>query len=78
MIANPSNCRAFIECRDNLRLDRECGFGELFEVRSGICLSDFAVDCGDRKIPTSSGDVAHRNVRLFFCALKLFVEFVMG
>lgn len=65
MIANPNNCRAYIECQQNLRLDRECGSGELFEARSGVCLSDFTVDCGDRSSAPPLDDGSTRNVRLF-------------
>lgn len=61
LIANPNNCRAYIECQQNFRLDRECERNELFEALSGVCLSDFTVDCGDR--PT--GEVGMRNVRRF-------------
>lgn len=67
LIANPSNCRAYIECQQNLRLDRECEKGELFESRGGVCLSDFAVDCGGRNIPSDVDDATLRNVRLSFC-----------
>lgn len=63
MIANPSNCRAYIECQQNLRLDRECEKGELFETRGGVCLSDFVVDCGSRAIPSDVDDATMRNVR---------------
>ncbi|CRK89115.1 CLUMA_CG002669, isoform A, partial [Clunio marinus] len=62
LLANPTNCRAFIECQQNLRLDRECGPGELFEARSGVCLSDFTVDCGDRVIPSPVNDIVIRNI----------------
>ena len=31
--------------------------GELFEARSGICLSDFMVDCGGRSLPFSDETV---------------------
>lgn len=65
LIANPQNCRAYIECQQNLRLDRECESGELFEAKSGVCLSDFAVDCGNRKISPSNSDVAMRNVSFY-------------
>jgi Chitin binding Peritrophin-A domain len=50
IIANPNNCRAYIECQQNLRLDRECSRGEFFDARSGVCMTDFAVDCGNRAI----------------------------
>ena len=63
LLANPSNCRAYIECQQNLRLDRECGIGEFFEVTSGACLSDFTVDCGDRGVSSRNDDVAAGNVR---------------
>lgn len=62
LIENPQNCRAYIECQQNLRLDRECQSGELFETKSGVCLSDFAVDCGNRKISPSNDDALMRNV----------------
>ena len=51
---NPLNCRAFIECRDNFRLDRECTSGQLFEITSKECLSDFVVNCGNRPIISGS------------------------
>lgn len=63
MIPNPNNCRAFVECQQNLRLDRECASGELFEARIGVCLSAFTVDCGDRIVKPQNGDVATGNVR---------------
>lgn len=64
LIANPNNCRAYIECQQNLRLDRECGSGEMFEVTSGVCLSDFTVDCGTRSVSPRIGDDPVRNVRI--------------
>lgn len=66
IIANPNNCRAFIECQQNLRLDRQCQNGELFEAHSGVCLSDFVVDCGDRNFSPPIDDVAIRAVRFLF------------
>lgn len=48
LFANPSNCQAFVECQHGLRLDRECSMNELFDPLNGVCLSDFAVDCGAR------------------------------
>lgn len=66
LLANPSNCRAFVECQQGLRLDRDCEMNELFDARNGVCLSDFAVDCGDRPNLPPIDDVAIRNVRLFF------------
>lgn len=65
LIPNPNNCQAYIECRENFRLDRECEKGELFEVVSGVCLSDFTVDCGDRGRSPSSHDGSFGNVRIF-------------
>lgn len=64
LIQNPNNCRAFIECQQNLRLDRECASGELFEARNGICLSAFTVDCGDRIIEQPKGNEAISNVSM--------------
>lgn len=63
MISNPTNCRAYIECQQNLRLDRECGNGELFDPVSSVCLIGFMVDCGARTIETA--DTTTRNVSFF-------------
>jgi hypothetical protein len=50
-----------------MRLDRECPSGELFEPKSSVCLINFAVDCGSRRI-SSSNDGEIRNV--FFVTKK--------
>lgn len=63
LIANPNDCRAYIECQQDLRLDRECSIGELFDIPSGVCLSNFAVECGNRSVLSRSGDEANGNVR---------------
>lgn len=64
LVANPNNCKAFVECQQNLRLDRECGSGELFEATSHVCLRDFTVDCAGRSIPSTRNDDGEvRNVR---------------
>lgn len=66
LIANPTNCRAFVECQQNLRLDRECAANELYESHSGVCLGDFLVDCGERPIIPSNADASVSHVRFYF------------
>lgn len=48
LLLNPDSCRAYIECRVGVRLDRNCNEGDLFDARVGFCLPDYAVDCGSR------------------------------
>lgn len=58
MLPNPDSCRAYIECRVGVRLDRNCNDGDLFDARVGFCLPDYAVDCGTRgddKTPSTRG-----------------------
>lgn len=62
LIENPLNCRAFIECQGNLRLDRECRSGTLFDVRNRECRRETNVDCGRRKIEKSNEEVIIANV----------------
>jgi hypothetical protein len=57
LFPNNENCRAFIECRDNYRLDRDCGQGKLFETSTRECLNDFVVNCGSRQIISEQGNV---------------------
>lgn len=58
MLPNPDRCRAYIECRVGVRLDRNCNAGDLFDARVGFCLPDYVVDCGTRdnnRTPTTRG-----------------------
>lgn len=54
MLPNPNSCRAFIECRVGVRLNRNCNDGDLFDARVGFCLPYYAVDCGTRGDQISS------------------------
>ena len=47
-MVNPLNCRNYIECQLNIRIDRQCRPGESFDDRNLICLPSFAVNCGQR------------------------------
>lgn len=62
-MANPNNCRAYIECQQNLRLDRECRIGDLFDEQRGACGSQSFVHCGGRLLPNNDNIVNTRNVR---------------
>lgn len=51
---NPLNCRAFIECQSNVRVDRVCDTGLLFDAQLENCLPAHIVRCGSRGLPPSN------------------------
>ena len=50
-LANPNNCRAFIECQGNARIDRTCENGQLFDTTLESCMAAHVVRCGTRALP---------------------------
>jgi hypothetical protein len=69
LIENPTNCRAFVQCESNLRLDRECSRGELFDSHLKECMKDFVVNCGDRALFPAVDDLEFQNVSLIISFL---------
>lgn len=53
MFANPQNCRAFIECQANRRIEQTCELGLLFDPQLEACLPANSVRCGSRILPPS-------------------------
>lgn len=50
-LGNPSNCRAFILCQSNERIDGTCENGQLFDTVYEGCMSAHLVRCGTRALP---------------------------
>lgn len=75
---NTQSCRAFIECRDNFRLDRECESGKLFETSTKSCLSDFVVNCNDRPIISDNEALDFKNVSVKKILWELCENWVTG
>lgn len=50
-MGDPNNCRAFIECQSNSRIDRTCEIGQLFDTNLESCLDAHLVRCGTRGLP---------------------------
>lgn len=47
-MGNPNNCRGYIECQVNSRIDGACENGQLFDSQSESCLDAHLVRCGAR------------------------------
>lgn len=50
-LGNQNNCRAFIECQGNSRIDETCENGQLFDTTLESCMAAHVVRCGTRKLP---------------------------
>lgn len=53
-MGNPNNCRGFIECQANTRIDRMCENSQLFDTQSESCLDAHLVRCGSRGLPPAN------------------------
>lgn len=56
-LANQNNCRAWIECQGNARVERQCENGHLFDTQLKNCLPAHTVRCGARGLPPADIDV---------------------
>lgn len=56
-LANQNNCRAYVECQGNARIERQCENGQLFDTQLKNCLPAHTVRCGARGLPPADIDV---------------------
>lgn len=50
-LGNPNNCRAYVECQSNSRVDGSCENGQLFDPQLQSCMDAHIVRCGSRALP---------------------------